>query len=182
MQRLAAREELALEQLYDRHASTLLAIALRVLKDRHAAEDVLIDVFAEIWERADRYNPHRGAPRTYLQMLTRSRAIDRRRSLTSGVKRTVSTETAMTGSIDGQSLPDEAAEMAESHHFVRQALDSLTEAQRVAVELSFFEGLSHREIAEQLDKPLGTIKTQIRSGLIQLRKQLEGFFSAEGDE
>jgi RNA polymerase sigma-70 factor, ECF subfamily len=173
MQRIANGDADALAMLYDRHGALVYAVCLRMLGDRGAAEELLIDVFWEIWSRSGRYDPARGAAVTYLLTLARSRAIDRRRS-TAHQDRTqvgmadgpVDTTAASTTNPSEQVILDERGQM------VRSALQSLEPDQRQAVELSFFDGLSHTQIAARLAKPLGTIKTYIRQGLIRLRDKL----------
>jgi RNA polymerase sigma-70 factor (ECF subfamily) len=173
MRRIADHDADALSALYDRHGAMVYGLCLRVLGDRGAAEELLVDIFWEVWYRAARYDPMRGAAVTYLLTLARSRAIDRKRSAAHQDK-TVSSPgdgpieaaVAKTANPSDQSIRDERGEM------VRAALASLEPIQRQAVELSFFDGLSHTQIAARLNKPLGTVKTHIRQGLIRLRDQL----------
>jgi RNA polymerase sigma-70 factor (ECF subfamily) len=173
MRRIADQDADALAALYDRHGGMVYGLCLRMLGDRGAAEELLVDIFWEVWHRAARYDPMRGAAVTYLLTLARSRAIDRKRS-TAHQDKTVSSpgdgpiEAAASkiANPSDQSIRDERGEM------VRAALASLEPSQRQAVELSFFDGLSHTQIAARLNKPLGTVKTYIRQGLIRLRDQL----------
>jgi RNA polymerase sigma-70 factor (ECF subfamily) len=174
MRRIAGGEADALGELYDRYAGVVMATGLRVLKDRGAAEDFTLDVFWELWDRADRYDPGRGAPITYLLTLARSRAIDRKRSPSMRSGRAIDPTDPATG-VQAAAMaenPLENAQRDERGRNVRQALQALEPAQRQVVELAFFEGLSHSEIAARLDKPLGTVKTNIRQGLIRLRELL----------
>jgi len=171
MQAIARRDRTALELLYDRHSSLVLAICRKVLRDATEAEDVLTDVFFEAWAKADRYDASRGSPVTYLVTLARSRGIDRRRSHAS--RPIITSDYTDAGAItDPVPDPSESIYYKERQTQVRKALSALDPAQREAVECSFYEGLSHSEIAEKLNRPLGTIKTYIRQGLIQLRKRL----------
>lgn len=166
----------ALTVLFDRHAGLVMSLCLRICRDHHIAEEVLIDVFHEAWRRADRYDPTRANPRTYLTTLARSRAIDRLRSTKSDLPKTGATQ-SLDGLLPSLSLPasadpsaaSEAAELADS---VKSLLASLDDNQRQAIELAYYSGLSHSEIADKLGKPLGTIKTHVRQGLIQLRDAL----------
>jgi RNA polymerase sigma-70 factor (ECF subfamily) len=173
MQRIADGDADALTTLYDRHSALVYAVGLRILGDRGAAEELLIDVFWEIWSRSDRYDRNRGAAVTYLLTLARSRAIDRRRSTAHQDKTQsnfsdgpIGTMAARTANPSDQAMSDERSEL------VRTALQSLEPDQRQAVEMSFFDGLSHTQIAARLAKPLGTVKTYIRQGLIRLRDSL----------
>ncbi len=172
MAAIAARDDAALRALYDRYSPLILAICLRILHDRTDSEDVLVDVFWEVWERADRFDGQRGSAVTYLSTLARSRAIDRRRSLESRGKRKVeSLETAPTAvSTKGNPFGDAIAD--ENRILIGQALSELEPNQRQAIECAYYDGLSHSEIAARLNKPLGTVKTYIRTGLILLKTTL----------
>ena len=175
MRGIAARDRSALNSLYNKYSSTLLTLCSRLLADRSEAEDLLIDVFWELWNRADRYDPARAAPLTYLVMLCRSRAIDRHRSANAVKKMPpgmqISVEAAADKGLDiadrGQSV--DYADLAEQREIVREGVRKLSAPQRQTLELAFFEGLSHTEIAEKINIPLGTVKSHIRSGLIRLR-------------
>ena len=167
MRRIADGDAGALTKLYEKFSPTVFAIGLRILRDRQEAEDLLIDVFWEMWDRAGRYDPTRGAPLTYILNLSRSRAIDRRRSR--AYQERFRNEIENPASTSGEPDPAEESDLAEQRQRVRQALSCLDPVQREAVELAYFEALSHTQIAERLNKPLGTIKTYIRQGLIRLR-------------
>jgi RNA polymerase sigma-70 factor, ECF subfamily len=171
MEAIVSGDTAALAALYDRHSGLVFTLCLRILNDRSEAEDLLTDVFWELWSRADRYDPARGSPLTYLLTLSRSRAIDRRRT---GMRhRRVHWEENQMGeqgSESGEASPLDGAISKELGCKIRAAVARLDPAQRQAVELSFFDDLSHGEIAERLGKPLGTIKTHIRQGLIRLRE------------
>src|SRR5262245_23176970 len=171
MEAIAAGDTNALRDLYDRHSGLVFATCLRMLRDRNDAEDLLIDVFHEVWQKSSRYDASRGSPVTYLMTLTRSRAIDRQRARSR----------IRTSDIDNTDVPSEAAPDApvladESRVAVVQALQSLEPAQRQAIECAYYDGLSHSEIAEKLNRPLGTIKTYIRQGLIHLRESLRSTY------
>jgi RNA polymerase sigma-70 factor (ECF subfamily) len=177
MRAIQRRTEAALEQLYDRYAPTVLALCLRIVRGNSEAEDVLEQVFWEIWSKADRYDETRGAPLSYLLLLARSRALDRVRAQ----QRRESRTTAM-GSLDdlehitaassADDSPLDHALVDEQRARVRAALAELDPRQRQVVELNFFDGFTHAEIADQLELPLGTVKTRIRRGLGVLRKHL----------
>lgn len=173
MQRITDGDADALAALYDRHGALIYAVGLRILRDRGEAEELLIDVFWEIWSRAARYDPSRAAPVTYLLTLARSRSIDKKRSSAHRDKTRpgpsdapIETAAANTANPPEQAIRDERSQL------VRAAMQSLDPVQRQAVELSFFDGLSHTQIAARLAKPLGTVKTYIRQGLIRLRDGL----------
>lgn len=173
MEAIVSGDSSALEEMYDRHSGLVFTLCLRILCDRSDAEDLLTDVFWELWSRADRYDAGRGSPLTYLLTMARSRSIDRRR--TSARHRKVQRDTDLDGPVaqegdSSQTSPLQGAMSKELAQTIRVALGRLEPAQRQAVELSFFDDLSHSEIAERLGKPLGTVKTHIRQGLIRLRE------------
>lgn len=178
------RDAGALATLFRRHGGIVFAVCLRILDDRHEAEDVLLEVFWEAWEKSDRYHPSRAAPRNYLTLLARSRAIDRkRRRDTHGGRparspaRDGATSEVLARNIDGPAArtesPTAQAESEERRRAIERAMSGLEENQRVAIDLAFYEGLTHREIADRTNTPLGTIKTRIRSGLTRLRDALK---------
>lgn len=167
MRRIELRDSVALGLIYDRYGGLVFTLALRILRDRGEAEELVEDVFIELWRRAERYDPGRGAPMTYLVTLVRSRAIDRRCSLAlrnRGMESAVGVD-APAAVVD----PPSAAAISENATRVQAALAQLDFEYRQAVELAFFDGLTHTQIAEKLNKPLGTVKTYIRQGLIRLR-------------
>ena len=170
MRRIGERDSTAMRQLYDRHAGLVFAIAMKILHNRDDAADVTEDVFFELWEKASRYDATRAAPGTYIVMLTRSRAIDRARRKPR--EAAVSLDRAEEPIGESRNSPAGIAELGEQRALIRQALDKLEPVQRQVLSEAYFEGLSHSEIAEKLNKPLGTVKTYIRQGLIRLREQL----------
>ncbi|MFA9479448.1 sigma-70 family RNA polymerase sigma factor [Phycisphaerales bacterium AB-hyl4] len=180
MRRVVDRDRTALAELYDRYSHYVQAACLRVLANMTDAEDVTVQVFIEVWERPGRFEASRGEFVTYLMILARSRATDLRRSQTRRrqLMRNAADELIMP--MVDTTTPAESASWRERRGRVRRALSRLGELQREAVELAFLEGLSHREVAERLNTPLGTIKTRIRLGLIQLRDSLRTM--GEGDE
>lgn len=180
---VAAGDEAAFSELYDRYAAVVFAVCRRVLPDSNDAEDAVIDTFWDIWRRADRFDARRGQFVTYLLMLARSRAIDRKRSQSAGVPTTHAgdrmPEISFNGAMHTRPVdPGRPTQIEERRARIQTAMDQLNRGQRDAVELSFFCGLSHRQIAQCLQQPLGTIKTKVRQGLIQLRDVLR---STDGD-
>lgn len=162
-----------MSELYDRHARPIYSLALRILGDSTEAEDVVQDVFSQAWRQAPRYSASRGAVAAWLLTLTRSRAIDRlraRRARPAGVSdQRVADNLADAG-------PPADSQVLSSEHVarVRAALDELPLLQRAAIELAYFEGLTHAEIADRLEQPLGTVKTRIRLAMLRLRDALAG--------
>lgn len=166
---IARGDEVALARLYDSYRVILFGLMLRILHSRQEAEDVLQDVFLQVWNRAADFDEARGRPFTWLVTLARSRAIDRLRSL--GSRERVA-QNAAREVIEESSDAMEDAIRAEEGRVVRHALQELPEDQRHALELAYFEGLTQSEIASQLETPLGTVKTRMRSGMTKLRELL----------
>jgi RNA polymerase sigma-70 factor, ECF subfamily len=173
LERMARGDHDALAELYDRHGRLVFSLALRVVGDQRDAEDVAQEVFAQAWRQAPRFDAAaRGNAVAWLLTLTRSRAIDllrRRRARLESAAAPDSIETP-----DGAAGPEQQVEWQGRAAAVRRAVETLPLLQRIAVELAFFEGLTHAEIAEQLDVPLGTVKTRVRQGLLKLRDHLAG--------
>ena len=169
MDGIARRDPSALSRLYDRHSTVVYTLCMRILRDPGMAEDAMIDVFQEMWQRAERYNPSRGTPIAYLLTLTRSRALDRARMKGAHPTQTLHDNSDAQGQAHPSPDPLQSALDDERRLLVRHALDKLDPKYREVMECSFFEGLSHTEIALKLQKPVGTVKTYLRRGLIQLR-------------
>ena len=178
MQAIASGDRDGLGALYDRHAKSVMGLCLRILANRSEAEETVADIFVELWDRADRYDPDRASPFVYLMNLTRSRAIDRlrrRRRQTSVLAEAATQEPHAASPLPELDSAFRSTIHGERRAIVRKALDALDARERRVVELSFFQGLTHREIAASLDEPIGTVKTRIRRGLIRLRDELRGF-------
>jgi RNA polymerase sigma-70 factor (ECF subfamily) len=167
--RLAAGDKEAIAELYDRHAARVFALARRILRSDSDAEDVVQDVFSQVWRTARRYDTARGTVAGWLLVIARTRAIDRlraRRIRPEGADTPLETIAAATVAPPDQMVSDEQADR------VRRALARLPDDQRLALELAYFEGFTQSEIADRLGTPLGTIKTRIRTALITLRRSL----------
>ncbi len=163
----------ALGELYDRHGRTVYSLALRVLRDQGDAEDIVQEVFSQVWRQAGKYDRGRGSVIAWLLTLTRSRAIDRLRGRKSRPE-PIGDESLLSDLAAGGPSADEQLTWAGHATRIRTALDGISTLQRAAIELAFFEGLTHAEIAERLELPLGTVKTRIRQGLLTLRDRLAG--------
>ncbi len=174
LRRTGEGDRASFEQLYERFSGVLFATAYRVLNNQQAAEDVLQDVFVQIWEKAPLYDPERGKPLTWAVTLTRNKSIDRLRSVQRRhrLQDDVEKEAAIGEQFDGRSSLD-AVEGMETARLVRQAITQLGKDQREAIQLAFFGGLTQTEIAEKLGEPLGTIKARIRRGMMKLRELVE---------
>jgi RNA polymerase sigma-70 factor (ECF subfamily) len=171
---IAARDEKAFEAFYDRHSPRMYGLCLRILGRPTDAQAVLSDVFYEIWQSAGRFNPIRGSARTYVTTLTRSRAIDRLRadSARSANEKQFRADQGLARNAPANSDPAATMINRESFEQVQRALSDLTDAQRETLELAYFGGLTHREIAAHLHLPLGTVKTNIRTALARLRDEI----------
>ena len=160
---IRSRDEQAMGELYERYSPIVYSVALRVLGDTAAAEDILQEVFMQLWRSPDVFDAKRGSLPGWLAVISRNRAIDLLRK-----RRPESDATEVVVSIE----PDLAsrAEWNRALGKIRGALGSMPSPQRSALEMAFFEGLTHTEIAARTGEPLGTIKTRIRTGLVALRK------------
>jgi len=168
---VVAENEGALVGLHKLTGDRLHRVALGVLGDWDAAEDVVADTFAQVWRRADTYDPKRGAVITWLTTIARNRAIDRLRG---GPRENAASIDDMASAMHPPDFGTPSQEVAggEDASKVRRAVRDLPSIQRRAIELAFFEGLSHQQVAKTLGKPLGTIKTRIRAGLAAIRDGL----------
>lgn len=173
IRRIAQGDQAAFGSLYDRYSKPLFSFVVKILRDHWDAEDVLQDAFIRIWKKAPGFNLSLGSPFTWVMMVTRHTAIDRlrarQRHLQMFEEITDGTLVDIFGDAtwrDGSKESDQAAQ-------IRTAMNELPDEQRRAIELAFFSGLTHFEIAKALEKPLGTIKARIRRGMLQLRAALQ---------
>jgi RNA polymerase sigma-70 factor (ECF subfamily) len=171
IQAIAARDEAALARLYDRYRVILFGLLMRILNNREEAEDVLQEVFLQVWRKAGDFDENRGRPFTWLVTLGRSRGIDRLRTL-SARERAVEA-----GAREASEEISDAASDAfksEQRGLVNDALAQLPDEQKRPLMLAYFDGLTQSEIATRLGAPLGTVKTRMRTGMLKLREQLAG--------
>jgi RNA polymerase sigma-70 factor (ECF subfamily) len=171
LDRIRAGNSEALAQLYDETSSLLYGLALRVLNDPSDAEEVVLDVYQQVWRSTHTFDPKRGTVWGWLTVLTRSRSIDRLRSMGSRRARELPIEEGFE-TRSTTPLPEVESIFAEERKLVRVALGTLAPEQREAIELAFFRGLTHVEVAEAMGAPLGTIKTRIRIGMRKMRDVL----------
>jgi RNA polymerase sigma-70 factor, ECF subfamily len=180
LDRIRARDSDALAQLYDESSSVLYGLALRVLNDPADAEEVVLDVYQQVWKSTQKFDSSRGTIWGWLTVLTRSRAIDRLRSMGTRRARELPIETG--GETRSTApAPETESIFAQERKLVRHALAGLAPEQKEAIELAFFRGLTHVEIAEAVGAPLGTIKTRIRLGMRKMRDVLAPDVSLEGN-
>lgn len=172
---MAQGYEAAATALYDRTSAVLFGLAVRITGERADAEEVVVETFAQAWREAARFDATKGSVIAWLTIMTRSRALDvvrarqRRDRATESAGHEPDQPVAMS---QPEPLADVALEHAERAHAVTHALGSLPGPQREAIELAFFEGLTHPEVADRLREPLGTVKTRIRLGMQKLRDAL----------
>jgi RNA polymerase sigma-70 factor (ECF subfamily) len=165
--RIVQRDETALEALYDRYAGMLSSVLSRILRDAQAAEEILQDIFFQLWRTASQFDPSRGSLGGWLMVIARNRAISKLRHHNPAageelVENVVSLPFNLESSVAQRELLGK----------VKGAMDALPKEQRVAVELAYFEGMTHTEIAEKTGEPLGTIKTRLRTAMETLKRAL----------
>jgi RNA polymerase sigma-70 factor, ECF subfamily len=169
MERIAHKDAAAFQQFYRRYGGLLFSTISKVLNDHHDAEDIMQEVLVQLWQKAHLYEPRKGKPLTWLTTLAKNRAIDRIRS-----KQRRSRLSDEFGSEHKVTQPefDESAhdvlQMKERDTMLRSAVTRLTPDQQLAIELTYFGGLTQSEVAERLHEPLGTIKARIRRGVTRL--------------
>ncbi|HTR49679.1 MAG TPA: sigma-70 family RNA polymerase sigma factor [Kofleriaceae bacterium] len=165
VQAMAAGDRDALARLYERHSPILLGLAMRIVRERREAEDLLHDVFLEAWRAAKDFDPNRGRVRTWLAIRMRSRALDHQKS--ARVARNA-------GDAALEAVVDDRVQTTPDHARVRAALDTLGADQRRVLELAYFDGLSCSEIAARIAIPVGTVKSRLAAALTKLRDGLGG--------
>jgi RNA polymerase sigma-70 factor (ECF subfamily) len=182
IRRIAGGDELGLMDLYDASGSFVYGLALRIAGNAADAEEVTADVFNQVWRRAADFDAEKGNPAAWLSVLTKSRAIDRYRSKLSRDRRE---ETAFTPTFDvsdSSPLPEAGAILQQRRSAVHEALGNLRPDQKEALELSFFLGYTHSEVAERLGVPLGTVKSRVRTAMQSMRGHLESLSDNAGKE
>jgi RNA polymerase sigma factor (sigma-70 family) len=169
--RIAEMDQTALSLLYDRYSRVIYTIAYKILNSPEESEEIVLDVFTQVWRIAKNYNFQKGRVDTWLFMITRSRALDRLRSHTRLGKAVAASEDLlkMHSHVDS---PEADVLMQERSSYVKACLAELPNEQRLALELAYFSGLSHSEIAAKTGLSLGTVKTRIRLGLKKLREAI----------
>jgi RNA polymerase sigma-70 factor (ECF subfamily) len=167
VKRMARGDRDAFGSLYDRLSSLVFTMAMRIMQERSAAEDLLQEVFLQVWRDASSYSPDRGSPEAWIITVTRSRGIDKLRSMRRRERGFVSMEDPA-----GREYAkvESSAATSDARIMMKSALAQLSETQRRVLELAYFDGLTQSEIAERLKEPLGTVKTRIRAALTRLRE------------
>jgi RNA polymerase sigma-70 factor (ECF subfamily) len=171
LQQIASGDREAFRRFYDRYVSLTFTFALRLLGSRSEAEDLLQEVFLQVWRQAQSYSPERGSPEAWFITMTRSRAIDKLRSRRRREMSPLSPDEPPR--VEGGRPAEPPTQASEAKLTVQGVLTKLPETQRVVLELAYFDGLTQSEIAARLGEPLGTVKTRMRAGLERLRGLLE---------
>jgi RNA polymerase sigma-70 factor (ECF subfamily) len=171
---MVARDADAVARLYDRHAPRLLGVAYRILGESGEAEEVVQEVFLHAWRAASSFDPFRGSVLAWLIVATRSRSIDRIRTRKSSISRDETGRDPL-AVLPAEGDVEEEAASRQWETICRAAIGELPAEQRHALELAFFEGLTHQEIAARTATPLGTVKTRIRLGLMKLRERVRPY-------
>lgn len=174
--RVAARDQAAFAELYDRFSGSLFALARRILDDEQEARDALQDGFIYLWDKAADYDPVKSKAFTWAVIIFRHKAIDRLRALRRRLRLADMAAEELIPLEDTKlsDRADHAVDRAERARTVRRALSSLPDQQRRSIEWAFLKGLTHHQLAEMFNEPLGTVKTNIRRGLLRLRDILKG--------
>ena len=168
IERIVARDETALASLYDRYSGMVCAVLNRILRDSAAAEEILQDIFYQVWRTAAQFDPARGSVPGWLAVAARNRAISRLRRKNPGeVEELVENAVVLPFNLETE------AAQRQMMGKVKGALEELPKEQREAVELAYFEGMTHSEIAAHTGNPLGTVKTRLRSAVETLKKKLQ---------
>jgi RNA polymerase sigma-70 factor (ECF subfamily) len=172
VQSIAAGDQSALHALYEQTHRIVFTLIVRIVNNRHTAEEVTVDVFHDVWRRAATYDPAGGSVVGWIMNQARSRAIDRLRF--EQRKKRVNNSADSPLPVTPASDPREALDLREQGRLLRDALKVLTPEERQAIETAFFSELTYHEVAARLNQPLGTVKTRVRSGLGKLRRALAG--------
>ena len=170
--RLTKKDESALAQIYDLYGGAVYQLALRITRDPGVAEEICLDSFMQLWQQAPTLDRQSDNLLAWLFTIARSRAIDRLRKMSAAKRTPVQAVSAV-----AVERPDERAEHKQRREIVRKAIAELSPPQRTALELAYYEGLSHTEIAQRLGEPLGTVKTRIRQAMISMRLSLSPVLS-----
>ena len=170
MQRVASGDEAAVEELYDRFAPLVFKASRQVLSSSAEAEDAVQEIYTRLWQTADRYDPRKAKLVTWVMLLTRRHLIDRLRR--KGARPDPGHLDETTGLARDESVPRSATADEESSDLLRQQIDELPELQRTVIERAYLQGFTLREVAAQLDAPLGTVKSALSRGLNRLRDRI----------
>ena len=172
MARIIHKDEEAMSMLYDRMSSRVFGIAIAILGDRNAAEEAALEVFSKIWHQAGQFNPNSGSARAWMTALSRNCALDHLRKRRRRSKNEEEHVRQQDVNLTGVASPESDVFHHQQSAHIRKAMKSLKPDQVRVILAAYFEGLSHSQIADRMGKPLGTVKTQIRTSLEILRREL----------
>jgi RNA polymerase sigma-70 factor (ECF subfamily) len=181
MIRVAARDQKAFMELSEKYSALIFSTAFKVLNHYEDTEDIMNEVLATIWKKADTYHPKKGSLVTWICTTTRNRAIDRVRSVQRRCALYDRFEEKIEGEVPEYSLTGrEALYLSDARTILQTAVVELSPEQREVIELAYFEGLTQKQIAERIDSPLGTVKARIRRGVERLRATISDRLNGEG--
>ena len=167
------RDKAAFRELYSRFSQIVFNLVYRILKDRQEAEEVVQEIFLQVWNKAGSYDADRGALSTWIINISRNKSIDRLRKLGHRSQDTEINEERLNSKYDFSRIIENREE---SRKVLQEALDTLPQEQRIAIEMVYFEGFTHEETAQKLSEPVGTIKTRIRLGVMKLKQKIAPYF------
>jgi RNA polymerase sigma-70 factor (ECF subfamily) len=168
LERIAAGDQDAMRELYGRTSRIIFGLTRRILRDQDEAEEATHDIYMHVWRKVADYDAARGTPTSWLLMIARSRTIDRLRARRP-CQYEQSVDDVPHALLSGGTSPEQSSMREQAARRLREALGQLPEQQRQVIEMAFFQGLTHHELAQRLGQPLGTVKTRIRSGIGRLR-------------
>jgi RNA polymerase sigma-70 factor (ECF subfamily) len=171
IQQIGAGDPKVFSILYERYKTLVFSLAIKITGSHETAEDITLDVFTQVWKNADKYHSEKGSVKGWIASIARYRSIDtlRRRKVRSDINRPQWSDVQLE-TLPSNDNPGEALELEETRHKVSDAIAILPKDQQEVLALAYFKGYTHRQIAEALNEPLGTIKTRIRLGLQKLRQ------------
>ena len=175
LRRIQAEDERALETLYERYSRLVYSLALRIVGTVNDAEEVTQEIFLKVWKNASSFDQSKGKAFSWLVAITRRHAIDKTRSKTFKTRRNETTLDSTGDATVTEENPSDSRShliLQEEAHIIRQALVNLAEKDRTIIELAYFEGLTHTQIAARIQLPLGTVKTRLRHGITELKKRM----------
>ena len=175
LRRIAAQDSVALSAFYDQTSQSFFSFALRILNDAHDAEEVIQDVYMQIWNKASSFDPAIGMAFSWALSIVRNRCIDRLRARQRRARAIADITDGTEVELRVEAFAGEKFLATDELQAVRSALNALPREQKLPIEMAFFSGLSHHEIAAELQEPLGTVKARIRRGMMKLRDGLEAY-------
>lgn len=173
--RIALRNANAFSELYDRHSAKLYGLAMKILRDKEKANDILQELFIILWNKIPDYDVNSGNPTGWMMILCRNRCIDKIRSISAKESKNISIDENVRSlpSLDGSANPQKSTDYKEIHQKINKALDELPENQKELIYMAYYKGYTQNEISRKADLPIGTVKSRIRSGMQKLKQLLQ---------